>query len=71
MNTKILVTLGPSSLNKKTVEDISSKGVYLFRINLSHTKLNDLENLIKNVRSEVLKKTGVDLELEIKIIGEK
>ena len=51
MDTKILVTLGPSSLNKKTVEDLSSKGVYLFRINLSHTKkiiyqfhlMNDLD----------------------------
>ena len=51
MNTKILVTLGPSSLNKKTVEDLSSKGVYLFRINLSHSKLNDLDNLIKKVQS--------------------
>ena len=51
MNTKILVTLGPSSLNKKTVEDLSSKGVYLFRINLSHTNLNDLDNLIKKVQS--------------------
>ena len=30
---------------------MSSKGIYLFRINLSHTKLNDLENLIKKVRS--------------------
>ena len=51
MNTKILVTLGPSSLNKKTVEDLSSKGVYLFRINLSHTNLNDLDNIIKKFKS--------------------
>ena len=51
MNTKILVTLGPSSLNKKTVEDLSSKGIYLFRINLSHTNLNDLDNIIKKVKS--------------------
>ena len=51
MDTKILVTLGPSSLNKKTVEEMSSKGVSLFRINLSHAKLDDLENLIKKVRS--------------------
>ena len=51
MNTKILVTLGPSSLNKKTIEDLSSKGIYLFRINLSHTNLNDLDNIIKKVKS--------------------
>ena len=53
MNTKILVTLGPSSLNKKTVEDLSSKGIYLFRINLSHTNLNDLDNIIKKVKSRI------------------
>ena len=51
MNTKILVTLGPSSLNKKTIEVLSSKGIYLFRINLSHTNLNDLDNIIKKVKS--------------------
>ena len=51
MNVKILVTLGPSSLNKKTVEDLSSKGICLFRINLSHTKLNDLENILTKLRS--------------------
>ena len=39
MNTKILATLGPSSLNKYIVKELTKKGVDLFRINLSHTKL--------------------------------
>ena len=35
---------------------------------LTHT---DIEKLINRVKQTVNKKTGVDLELEIKIIGEK
>ena len=42
-----------------------------FFVNKGNANSKDLENLINNVRSEVLKKTGVNLELEIKIIGEK
>ena len=49
MKSKILATLGPSSLNKITVEDLTSQEIYLFRINLSHTKLNDLESIVKNI----------------------
>ena len=51
MKSKILATLGPSSLNKTTVEDMTAQGIYLFRINLSHTKLNDLEGILKNLQS--------------------
>jgi pyruvate kinase len=51
MNTKILATLGPSSLNKKTVKELTIKGVDLFRINLSHTKLDDVKEVISNIQS--------------------
>jgi len=44
MNTKILATLGPSSLNIDTVKELTKKGVDLFRINLSHTKLEDVRD---------------------------
>jgi UDP-N-acetylmuramate dehydrogenase len=30
----------------------------------------DIENLIKKVKKRVLEKTGINLELEIKIIGD-
>ena len=36
---------------------------------LYHCK--DLENLISKVRGKVLEKTGINLELELQIIGEK
>ena len=51
MDTKVLVTLGPASLNKETVKILSNKGVDLFRINLSHTKLIDLEGIIQKIQS--------------------
>ena len=51
MNTNILVTLGPSSLNIRTVKELTKKGVDLFRINLSHTKLDDVRDIIENIQS--------------------
>jgi len=51
MNTKILSTLGPSSLNEETVSDLSNNSVSLFRINLSHTAVEDVEEVIKKIQS--------------------
>lgn len=47
---KILVTLGPSSFNEKVIKDISNQGVYLFRINLSHTEIEEVEDRINFIR---------------------
>ena len=41
-----------------------------FFVNNGKAKSSDIENLIKKVKSVVYTKTGVNLELEIKIIGE-
>ncbi|HIK87319.1 MAG TPA: hypothetical protein EYG07_02355 [Alphaproteobacteria bacterium] len=51
MNIKILATLGPSSLNSETVKKMTEQGVGLFRINLSHTKLDDVESIIERIQS--------------------
>ena len=51
MSIKILVTIGPASLNKEIVGKLADKGATLFRINLSHTKLNDLGDIIKKIQS--------------------
>ena len=48
---KILSTLGPASLNKETVQPLAKKGVNLFRINLSHTALDDVEAIISKIQS--------------------
>ena len=41
-----------------------------FFINNGNAKSSDIEKLINRVKNKVLEKTGVNLELEIKIIGE-
>jgi len=51
MSKKILVTLGPSSLNGDVVKRCAAYGVYLFRINLSHTRIEDVVSTIQKIRS--------------------
>ena len=41
-----------------------------FFVNSGKAKASDIEKLINKVKKEVKIKTGVDLELEIKIIGD-
>ena len=41
-----------------------------FFVNNGKASSSDIENLIRKVKEAVYKKTGVNLELEIKIIGE-
>ena len=41
-----------------------------FFVNNGNAKSSDIENLIKKVQKQVYTKTGVNLELEIKIIGD-
>lgn len=48
---KLLVTLGPSSLNEETVCRCAEYDIYLFRINLSHTPLEAVEDTIKKIRN--------------------
>ena len=50
--------------------EISEKHCNFF-VNKGKAKSKDLENLINQVKSKVLDKTGIDLQLELQIIGEK
>ena len=47
---EILCTLGPASLNRRTIQRLEQSGATLFRINLSHTKLADLPHIIETIR---------------------
>lgn len=47
---RILVTLGPSSLNNNIISEMIKESVYLFRINLSHTQIEDVERTINKIR---------------------
>ena len=49
---------------------ISKKHCNFFFVNNGSAKSKDIENLMKKVKQRVYEKTGVNLELEIKIIGE-
>jgi len=42
-----------------------------FFVNKGNAKSSDLENLIYKVKNKVLKESGINLELELQIIGEK
>jgi len=50
MKKLILVTVGPSSLNENVIKKISDLDVHLFRINLSHTRIEDVENVIHTIQ---------------------
>ena len=51
MESKILVTLGPASLRSNIIKQMTREGIYVFRINLSHTEINDIEDSIKKIKS--------------------
>ena len=50
MSKKILVTLGPSSMSEDIITGCADLGVYLFRINLSHTPLEAVAPTIEKIR---------------------
>ena len=51
MSIKILVTLGPSSMNEEIVTKMTENGVAMFRVNLSHTALDFVEDTIEKIQS--------------------
>ena len=56
MKRKIICTLGPSSFNKSVLLNLKKIGVDIFRINMSHTSISELENLIiylKKIKLEI------------------
>ena len=51
MAKQILCTLGPGSLNRQTIQRLSDLQVDLFRLNLSHTSVDQIEELVNLVRA--------------------
>lgn len=47
---EILCTIGPASLDRRTIQRLELSGATLFRINLSHTKVADLPRIIETIR---------------------
>jgi len=48
--TELLCTLGPASLNERVIHCLERAGTSLFRLNLSHTKIEELEQTISFIR---------------------
>lgn len=47
---RILVTIGPSSFSKDIVQQCSKEDIYVYRINLSHTRLDKVEQTIAQLQ---------------------
>lgn len=62
VNYKLLATLGPSSMQEPVIKDLDNAGVDLFRINLSHTKIDDLEGVITKIKQATQKPICLDTE---------
>ncbi len=64
---KILATLGPSSNTKEQVKTLFEAGADVFRINMSHSSHEMLENLVSTIRaveSEVNRPIGILADLQ-------
>ena len=59
---KIICTVGPSSLYETTIKKMDDSGVDLFRINLSHTSIDDLIPIASNLNNWTKKPICLDTE---------
>jgi pyruvate kinase len=58
----LLCTLGPSSLNARTIQQLEAAGVTCFRINMSHTDIDDLERVIRLIQGATQVPICIDSE---------
>lgn len=59
---RIFCTLGPSSMNKEVITKLDNIGIDMFRINLSHTDIDELENIILKIKRHTDKPVCLDTE---------
>lgn len=62
MRIKLICTLGPASLDGTVISQLAERGVDLFRINLSHTPLEQVEPTIDFVRRHAPVPISLDTE---------
>ena len=66
-NVKILATLGPASSTRDQIEALFRAGADVFRINMSHTKhelLNELVGHVRSIEAEVGRPIGILADLQ-------
>lgn len=66
--TKIIGTIGPSSISYDVMKGLVLAGLNVVRINLSHAKLKDMDTIFKNVK-KLRKELGVPLPIMIDTRG--
>lgn len=59
---KIIATIGPSSVRQQVIERMDQAGVDIFRVNLSHTKVGEIEETIKKLLTWTKKTVCIDTE---------
>ena len=59
---KIICTVGPSSYDESIIKKMDESGVDLFRINLSHTSIDDFTSVAKNLMNWTDKPVCLDTE---------
>ena len=65
--TKIIATLGPTSTTPSKVEKMMKSGADVFRINLSHTNIDDAKSvisLVRNIEKKLDRPVAVMLDLQ-------
>lgn len=66
--TKIIGTIGPSSISYDVMKSLVMAGLNVVRINLSHAKIKDMETILKNVK-KLRKELNVPLPIMIDTRG--
>ena len=61
-DTKVIVTVGPSSFREDTVRRMDQLGVDVFRVNLSHTEIEDVAPRVRALQSWTSKAVCLDTE---------
>jgi Pyruvate kinase len=59
---KIICTLGPSSFNVRILKKLKKEKIDIFRINLSHTNITNVEKTIVYLKKNGLKNICIDTE---------
>lgn len=59
---KIICTLGPSSFKKDIINQLKKNKVNLLRINLSHTKTEEIQKRINFLKKNKVKNICIDTE---------
>ena len=66
--TKIIATLGPASSSPKIISNLIKEGTDVFRVNLSHANVGEIEkiiNILKDASCYHLKKSHVRIPLSL------